>query len=100
MGRGADWSLADVQFVRNGMAGVVPTSRCWLEAVLGLTAVLRNLARRTMHGEWGTRKQRASACGRRGQDGEKHRGKPTSVLVRFGYQARVLTLHNLTQIIR
>ena len=34
MGRGADWSLADVQFVRDGMAGganlsLLARSRCW-----------------------------------------------------------------------
>ena len=42
IGRGADWSLADVQFVRDGMAGGA------------------NLVRRIKLGEPGTRKQRAS----------------------------------------
>ena len=52
MGRGADWSLADVQFVRDGMAGgakvsLLPRSRGWF------CSSLKTLARRDKLGESG-----------------------------------------------
>ena len=58
MGRGADWSLADVQVVRDGMAGanlsLLARSRGWSYSSL------EKLVRRIKHGESSTRKQRAS----------------------------------------
>ena len=59
MGRGADWSLADVQFARDGMASganlsLLARSRGWSYSSL------EKLVRRIKHGESGTRKQRAS----------------------------------------
>ena len=59
MGRGADKSLAHVQFVRDGMASganlsLLARSRGWSYSNL------EELERRIKHGESGTRKQRAS----------------------------------------
>ena len=58
-GRGVDWSLADVQFVRDGMAGganlsLLARSRGWS------CSSLEQLVRRLKQGDAGTRKQRAS----------------------------------------
>ena len=59
MGRGVGWSLANVQFVRDGMAGganlsLLARSRGWSYSSL------EKLVRRIRHGESATRKQRAS----------------------------------------
>ena len=58
MGRGVGWSLADVQFVRDGAGGanlsLLARSRGWSYSSL------EKLVRRTKHGESGTRKPRAS----------------------------------------
>ena len=59
MGRGVAWSLAGVQFVRDGMAGganlsLLVRSRGWSYSSD------EKLVRRIKHGESGTRKQRAS----------------------------------------
>ena len=59
MGRGVHCSPADVQFMRDGMAGganlsLLARSRGWSYSSL------EKLVRRIEHGESGTRKQRAS----------------------------------------
>ena len=59
MGRGADWSLADVQFVRDGMAGGANLSLLARSLDWSYSS-LEKLVRRIKHGESGTRKQRAS----------------------------------------
>ena len=61
MGRGVDWSLADVQFVRDGMAGganmsLLARSRGWSYSSL------EKLLRRLKQGESGSRKQRRLEC--------------------------------------
>ena len=100
MGRGVDWSLAEVQFVRDGMAGganlsLHARSRSW-------SCSLEKLVMRVKHGESGTRKQRIPSASRRrgrGQHGGRHPDKPTSVLGRFGRKVRVLTPHDSTQVV-
>ena len=47
MGRGVDWSLADMQFVRDGMTGGANLSLLARTAV-GLTAASEKLVRRIM----------------------------------------------------
>ena len=98
---GADWSLADVQFVRDGMAGganlsLLARSCGWCYSSHE-KLVRRIKAWRTGYpqaaGVW-------SACRHCGQDGGRHPDKPTSVLGRFGRQVRVLALHDSTQVVR
>ena len=59
MENGADWSLADVQFVRDGMAGGANLSLLARSCGWCYNS-LEKLVRRMKHGEPGTRKQRAS----------------------------------------
>ena len=101
MARGADWCLADVQFVRDGMAGggnlsLLAGSRGWSYSSLEKLCEAYQAWRIGYPQAAGV----SSACRRRGQDGGRHPDKPTSVLGRFVRQVRAFAPHSSTQVVR